>query len=411
MYQSAYRRQHSTETALLKVQTDILDALDRGSMVVLIMIDLSAAFDTLDHSILLERFSHSFGIRGEALAWIQSYLTNRSQCVAINGSTSSKCQLQFGVPQGSVLGPKEYCMYTRPVGDIAQHHGMDHHSYADDTQNYNVIEVPSQWTETSERIAACIGELQTWMNRNMLKLNQDKFEFIVFHPRQSPFSAQNFEISISNNVIIPSSHVRNLGVHQDRSLSMEKHVCAVTKSCYRQIRSIGRIRRYITTDACRSLVQSMVTSRLDYANVLLHNLPKSLLNRLQMVQNTCARLVTRMSRRSHITPVLIKLHWLPVEYRTAYKVLLYTYKALNDLAPPYICELIEEYRPARTLRSAAQSLLKVPKSRTTTYGTRSFRVSAPKLWNELPDHIKQAPTLVAYKKLLKTCLFKQAYNV
>ena len=134
VYQSAYRPHHSTETVLLRVQTDILDALDRGSLVVLIMIDLWAAFDTLDHDILLSQFDHSFGVRGDALQWLRSYLTGRMQCVAIDQSQSSESHLSYGVPQGSVLGPKLYCMYTRPVGEIARRHNMRHLSYADDTQ-------------------------------------------------------------------------------------------------------------------------------------------------------------------------------------------------------------------------------------------------------------------------------------
>ena len=192
---------------------------------------------------------------------------------------------------------------------------------------------------------------------------------------------------------------------------MERHVSAITKSCYHHIRAIGRIRDYITTDACRSLVQSTITSKLDYCNVLLHKLPKSTLSRLQLVQNTCARLVTRTKRRESISPVLIELHWLPVEYRVMYKVLLYTYKALHGLAPQYISELIQAYVPARSLRSANQSLLCVPNTKTVTYGGRSFRAAAPQLWNALPISVKQAPTLETFKRHLKTCLFKQAYNV
>lgn len=410
-HQSAYRRYHSTETALLKVQTDILDALDKGSAVVLIMTDLSAAFDTLDHSILLERFRHTFGIRGGALEWIRSYLSERSQQVVIGESSSSECELEYGVPQGSVLGPKMYCMYTRPVGDIARRHNMQHHGYADDAQAYDVLVLPAQWAVMSERIVACVNELQLWMDKNMLKLNQEKFEFIVFHPRQQSLDPHMFTLVIGDNTFMPAAHVRNLGVHQDKCLTMEKHVSSITKACYHQIRCIGKIRKFITTDACRSLTQSMVISRMDYANVLLHNLPKTLLNRLQLVQNTCARLVSRTPRRDHITPVLIELHWLPVQYRTTYKVLLYTYKALHGQAPQYICDLVEEYRPTRALRSASQSLLRVPQCRTTTYGPRSFRVSAPKLWNELSEQLKQAPTLVSFKKQLKTYLFKKAYDV
>ena len=233
----------------------------------------------------------------------------------------------------------------------------------------------------------------------------------MYHPCHQTLDPENFTITVGNSTFTPSSCVKNLGVNQDECLTMEKHVSLVTRSCYHQIRSIGRIRDYITTDACRSLVQSTVTSRLDFSNVLLHNLPKTLLCRIQLVQNTCACLVTRTKRRDSISPVLKELHWLPVEYRAMYKVLLYTYKALHGLAPQYISELVEMYVPARPLRSATQSLLRVPKSRTATYGSRSFRVSAPQLWNQLPDHVKQAPSLVTFKKQLKTCLFKQAHIV
>ena len=343
------------------------------------------------------------------MKWVKSYLSDRSQCVAIHDEKSSECKLEFGVPQGSVLGPKKYCMYTRPVADIARRHNMLHHSYADDTQAYTILELPSEWAETSVKILECLKDFQSWMERNMLKLNQEKFEFIVFHPKHKHIQVEN--ITIDGNVICPSSYVRNLGICQDNSLTMEKHIATVSRSCYHQIRSISRIRKYITTDACRTLVQSNVTSRLDYCNVLLHNLPDFLLNRLQLVQNTCARLVTGTSRRDHITPVLIELHWLPVEYRSTYKVLLYTYKAQHGQAPRYISNLIEKYHPTRSLRSATKSLLKEPSCRTTTYGSRSFCVSAPRLWNSLPQHIRQTKTLANFKKLLKTHLFKHAFKL
>ena len=208
----------------------------------------------------------------------------------------------------------------------------------------------------------------------MLKLNNDKFEFIIFHPKPQQIVAKDFTIAIGDDTFTPSIHVKNLGVNQDECLSMEKHVATVTKSCYHHIRSISKIRRYITVDACHSLIQATVTSRLDYGNVLLHNLPKALLRSLQMVQHASARLITGTSRRSHITPVLVELHWLPVEYRSAYKVLLYTYKSLHGETPSYISDLIEEYKPTRSLRSASQCLLKVPSARTVTYGSRSFCV-------------------------------------
>ena len=255
-----------------------------------------------------------------------------------------------------------------------------------------------------------MAEVGDWMNSKILKLDDDKFEFIIIHTKLSPHP-HHLSITIKNTIFTPATHVKNLGVIQDSCLTMEKQVNTILRSCYCNIRTIGKIRRYITTDACKTLVQAMVTSRLDYANILLDGLPQSLLGRMQRLQNTAARLITRTPRRNHITPVLIDLHWLPVEYRPRYKVLLYTYKALNGLAPAYLRDLLEQYHPTRSLRSASKLLLKVPSQRTVTYGSRSFRMSAAVQWNSLPNHLKHASSIGTFKKLLKTYLFKLAYSL
>ena len=205
-----------------------------------------------------------------------------------------------------------------------------------------------------------------------------------------------------------SLFVNNLRVIQDK---MEKHVSSVVLPSIALCQQNLWPHYKFTTEACRSLIQSTVTSRLDYCNVLLHNLPKNLLNRLQLVQNSCARLITGTRRHEHITPVLIELHWLPVESRIRYKVLLHTFKALKGQAPDYLCDLVKKYKPTRTLRSSSKALLTVPSYRTETYGSRSFRVAAPVLWNSVSHELRTAPTLRCFKKILKTYLFKEAYNL
>ena len=136
LYQSAYKQFHSCETALIRVQNDILREIDGNSAVLLLLLDLSAAFDTVDHAILLQRMSSKFGIKGDALNWFRSCLSERSQVVYINGTTSDSYDVGCGVPQGSVLGPFLYLIYTSPIGDILRSHKMNFHLYADDTQIY-----------------------------------------------------------------------------------------------------------------------------------------------------------------------------------------------------------------------------------------------------------------------------------
>ena len=145
--------------------------------------------------------------------------------------------------------------------------------------------------------------------------------------------------------------MKNLGVYFDTSLIMERQVNAISKACYYQIRNIGQIRRYITLDACKTLAHALITSRLDYGNALLYGLPSTLMTRLQKVHNSSARLVTRTHKREHITPVLNSLHWLPVIYRSQYKILMYTFKALQGTVPQYLEELVIPYQPTRSLWS------------------------------------------------------------
>lgn len=236
-------------------------------------------------------------------------------------------------------------------------------------------------------------------------------KYIVFHSKWHPLCSADLSISLSGSTFEPVDHVRNLGAMQDKCLTMEKHVNSVARSCYHQIHLISKIRNYITTDACKALVQSLVTTRLDYANVLLHGVPSCLLQRLKRVQNSAARLISGSSRREHITPILISLHWLPVEFRLKYKVLLHTFKALHNLSPGYISDMVEWYQPARALRSAGQSLLEVKYEPRNSYGRRSFRFAAPALWNALPLHIRQAESLFTFKRKLKTHFFKEAYGL
>ena len=192
---------------------------------------------------------------------------------------------------------------------------------------------------------------------------------------------------------------------------MEQHVNSVCRNTYAQLRQIGHIRPYLTKDATKSLINSLVTSRLDYCNTLLYGIPKNLMNKLQTVQNTAARIITRTSKYDHVTPVLRELHWLPIQCRIEYKILTHTYKALNDQSPVYMKNMLEIYKPSRNLRSLNNALtLVIPKSRTVRYGDRSFQTAAAKLWNSLPSGIRSIDTLDSFKKSLKTHFFIQVYG-
>ena len=218
-------------------------------------------------------------------------------------------------------------------------------------------------------------------------------------------------ITVGSECIAPRDSVRNLGVQFDSIFSFEEHIKNICKSSFYHLRNIAKIRKYLSQDTCEILVHAFISSKLDHCNSLLHGLPKYLLARLQAVQNAAARVVTLTPKHVHITPILINLHWLPVEFRITFKVLLLVYKVLHGLAPSYISDLLNFKTYSRSLRSSCNEYLVVPRSRLKTYGDRAFSIAGPKLWNDLPLEIRKCASVATFKQSLKTFLFKLAYRL
>ena len=408
--QSVYRKHHSTETALLCVQNDIVQAIDGKKSVILVLLDLSAAFDTIDHSVLLHRLQHDFGITGTALKWLDSYLSDRTQTVKIGDSFSTKQKLLFGVPQGSVLGPVLFSLYSSPVAKIARKYGLCVQLYADDTQLYLSF-TPCEWGDALERVEECVKEIKAWMVENKLQLNGDKTQIVlVSAPRANSGVSDLVHVQIDGHPIPFSTSVKNLGVIFDKQLNMEAHVKFLCRSCMFHLKNISNIRHLLSHKIAEQLIHAFVTSRLDYCNSLLSGLPSSTICHLQRVQNIAARILTRTKKYDHITPILQHLHWLPVRERIIFKIMLLTYRGVNGMAPTYIERMLIPYKPQRSLRSSESGQLVVPHSRLKGYGDRAFAVVTPTLWNNLPEHIRRAKTLGSFKTLIKTELFVKAFN-
>ena len=375
-----------------------------------LLLDLSAAFDTVDHDILLFRLQQRFGVTGKPLLWFKSYLSNRMQFVSVDGAAFSDHALQCGVPQGSVLGPILYVLYTSPLSDIVKKFNLSYHFYADDSQLYLSFQptIPSDRDLAVSNIERCVHEIDHWMLINRLKLNKDKTELLVISAKHLPRPTLQ-EISVVNETICSSQKARNIGVIFDHHFRFNEHIASICKSSFYHLRNISNIRKYLSSTTTEILVHAFVSSKLDNCNSLLYGLPNCLLKKLQHVQNAAARLITLSSKHEHITPILFNLHWLPVNYRIIFKILLISYKALNDLAPSYVRDLLTPYTPSRQLRSSSKDLLSIPHFNLKTYGARSFSVAAPTLWNSLPSDIKNSSSVSLFKHKLKTFLFQKAF--
>ncbi len=262
--------------------------------------------------------------------------------------------------------------------------------------------------ERFSRLFALNEWLKDWMTSNFLLLNSDKTEILLIGPKNSTQNLLDYNLQL-DGCNVTSSTVKNLGVILDSNLSFENHISHVTKTAFFHLRNISKLRNMLSVSDAEKLVHAFMTSRLDYCNALLGGCPASSINKLQIVQNAAARVLTRSRKYDHITPILQSLHWIPIKFRISYKILLLAYKALNDLAPAYLTNLLSRYNPTRSLRSQNSGLLVVPRIAKSTKGGRTFSYLAPKLWNSLPENVRGSDTLSLFKSRLKTHLFSQAF--
>ena len=420
-FQSAYRKLHGTESALLRVHHDIIQHIDRGNCVALVLLDLSAAFDTIDHALLLTTLENEFGITQSALQWISTYMTFRSQSVRIDPGVDSKqsscgasmstpVPLTCGVPQGSILGPLLFTLYISPLSDIIASHGVQYHLYADDTQLYMPIDRdnPAEAISTLEK---CCLAIKTWMSTHLLKLNDAKTEVLLLGS-QTQLKNVNFPSLIIGESQVPvtkSGSIRNLGVFFDSTLSMKTHVVKTCQSAHFHLRNIGRLRKLIDMDTTKMLIHSLVINRLDYCNSLMLGIPSNTIDRLQKIQNKAARIVTLSKPRDHITPVLKSLHWLPINKRIEFKIACVIFKCLHNDTPHYLSELVHRYVPVRPLRSEHQLRVIVPTQRL-SLSDQSFAIGGAKIWNSLTFETKNSPNIRIFRGRLKTELFESFYN-
>ena len=407
-HQSAYRTAHSTETALVRVSNDILRAIDNRQSVFLVLLDMSSAFDTIDHSILLSMLNQRYAIGGTAIKWFGSYLSDRTQQVRILGESSEPQPLDLGVPQGSVLGPILFTLYSVPLAEIARRHNLSVELYADDSQLYVAFH-STQVMAAVSRIEGCVAEMRSWLAGHKLKMNDEKTVILQVLPPRNTMEPYRGHIMIGGEAIGVTDMARDLGVFLDRHLNMEAHIKTACRASFAQLANISRIRSMLSRKTCETLVHAFVTTKLDYCNSLLYGLPARTLRHLQRVQNMAARIVTKTRKHEHITPVLRDLHWLPVKQRIDFKILTLAFRAIHGQAPEYIEELVVPYAPSRSLRSAHLRLLKEPSGRLKTCGQRSFAFAAASLSNNLPTNIRTACSLDQFKYLLKTHLFKEAF--
>ena len=411
--QSAYRQFHSCETALTLVSNDILNSLDSGLPTFIVMLDLSAAFDTVDHSILIERLKTNFHIKGTALQWFKSYLNNRSFNVKIRCSLSNGVITFHGVPQGSILGPILFLLYISEIEKIAKLYGLELHMFADDMQIYIAFKRNTILSSISN-IEHCLRHIKLWMSTNFLKVNEDKTQFLLISSKTKHCNMfSDLCLSFGGTTIVPSLTAKNLGVTLDSNMSMISYINMITSKGYFYLHNFYKVADKLTHDLKVELVTTYILPLLDYCNILLFAATKVNRAKLQKLLNNAVRFVFNLNgkrkRKWHITPFLKKLHILPIESRIVYKSCLFVYKCIHGLAPKYLSDLIVPKIMYDRLRSSKDFFCldyTIPQSK---YGESAYSHNAPYHWNKLPFEVKMSPSLDVFKTSLKTYLFTSAY--
>ncbi len=313
------------------------------------------------------------GISGTALQWFDSYLSDRSFKVSWRGEVYKSQHLATGVPQGSVFGPILFSVYMASLDSVIQKHSFSYHCYADDTQFYLSFH-PDDLT-IAARISACLADISCWMKDHPFQLNLAKTELLVVSA--NPSFHHNFTFQLGSSTITPSKTARNIGVVVHDKLNFSDHITKTARSCRFTLYNIKKIRPFLSEHATQLHVQALVLSRLDYCNALLAGLPASSIKPLQLIQNAAARLIFNDLKRTHVTPLFINFHWLPIAARIKFKALMFAYRTTSGSAPLYLNSLLQTYMLSRSLHSASERRMTVPSQRGTKSLSLTFLLTVP----------------------------------
>ena len=409
--QSAYKPHHGCITALLKVVDDILDGIDDSEATLLVLLDFSKAFDTVNHRLLLEKLS-ILGFQDSALQWVKSYLSDRKQQVKTENEVSDFISLKNGVPQGSILGP---LLFTIMVLDIRQHINFaSHHSYADDLQLYKSFK-PAAVNDAIISMNRDLENVSEYCHNSALKINEDKCFYMIVGGSKTlskiPYMP-HVDILINKIPIQRVYEIRNLGITFDEVLSWRRQVARSVQKAMGNFITISRYKKFLTQESKIILVESVILSMFNFGNVLQLNISQQSQHKIQRVQNLCLRFIFNVKKKSTVDydDLRHKLNMLNMNQRRIFHSLCLLFKILNNLGPVYLRDLftLHEEVSLRETRTSNRNIY-LPATPVSSIHSRSFRHYAARIWNELPNDIKLSKTLGTFKSKVKKLLLSREF--
>ena len=325
----------------------------------------------------------------------------------INECTSDVLKLITSIPQDSVSGPVLYNCYASTLKDYLEESYKDSINllgYADDHAMYSKFRagVINEEIICQHHLENVLATIKTWMNRNFMKMNDEKTEYTKFGNKRQLLKCTRKEIQVGDVMVQTSSGLNYLGLFMDEELTFKKHIWNKSRIASRNLFNIRKLRRYLPRKSMEILVHVLSMSHLDYSNGVLGLLPSASLKPYVRVQAMAARTILGRNKYDSVKESIMELHWLPIRERINYKSILRVFKCLHNLAPQYLCTLFRIKENTRDLGSSGKALLlEIPYTNRRTYGDRSFWINEAKIWNKLPNSIRSIKSITEFKKKLK----------
>ena len=404
-HQSGNKKLHSTETLNILMSDTILESMDQRKITALVLLDLSKAFDSIDHHLLLAKL-RALGISDGAVQRFQSYLSGRCQVVRIGSTLSEPLPITHGVPQGSILGPVLFNIYINDLPRIPSACSIE--SYVDDSKLFisfpvkDIDVAATQLTEDLRGIAA-------WCCSNSLLINPDKTKLLLLGTRQMLDRVPNdFSVTLLGKQLHPVSSAKDLGVTIDACLTFDEHITNIVSSCRSILCQINRTKYILDKQIISTIITALVFSKLYYCSAMWASTSKRNIEKLQNVLNFAARILTGTKKHQHITPVLQQLQWLPASSIIKLRESVMAYKCVKGLAPAYLCERFVK-RSNIYNRTRNKDKLQIPKYKSNS-GQRTFLYRATTIWNSLSEELRNSDNVKIFKQKLQGQLLEDFYQ-